>query len=201
MNLIDLQYNMLQHCNRYMADISIMKTSEKIQHFALVVGRLSSDYHTNSPIKDPSTNHGLALMYPVLALSSMLGLNIGKQYDRPVSDLYFCSLNWAKSQHQRNGGLNHDELLIEYIVVMGEYCKVAEAIDHVEPIDFRTETQKILARLFKLSVQICAFEGILGDDLHRAFGQWVQAIERRHPMYENLGFFPFEEDSQPYPVF
>jgi hypothetical protein len=189
MNIDEIQWRLHQHHLRYSLDICNMKTSEKIQHYALVVGSLAAQFCAQPPRPRDGDVQGVHLLYAVLSLSSFLNLNIQKRADY---NNYACP-TIGQNVRRYHGSTDYNVVVPMYLGQMGRLCKIAEAIDHMEPMDFRTETHAVLDELYQTAYRVMALEGLNGK-AESAFASFVREIEQEHFMREKFGMFSLEED-------
>ena len=191
MNILDIQFRVHQHCVRYNADIYNFKTAEKIQHYALVIGRLSSDYFQ---MRDEPNNaaHGVVLFLNVCTIANFLNVDLPKK--AMTDGRVLKTLQENIDYWHQHPGLDQKMILIKYIGAMGTYCKIAEAIDHMEPMDFRTEVNKVLIDLYHLSFCMLALAGTKEDYAKYLLVEAVRDKEFDHHAKDALGLFSLDDD-------
>uniref|UniRef100_A0AB39CED6 Uncharacterized protein n=1 Tax=Pseudomonas phage HRDY3 TaxID=3236930 RepID=A0AB39CED6_9VIRU len=151
----EIQWELAQHAARYQTDIGVLTQAEKIKHFALVVGRISSDYQLEELLT--FSRHGFDLFYNIMMFANYMNMDMLAR-NRSSMDYSGCETmeDYVEAYLPE---VNLMEIRIDLIIQMGTFCKIAEATDHMEPMNFRAEVTKVVDALYHIAWRMIASEG------------------------------------------
>jgi hypothetical protein len=196
-NLHDFQFKLHQHNLRYNADICNLTQKEKVQHYALKVAGLCSDFYANGTALEDK--HGPRLVYAVLSLANFFNVSLIAAYAKLEGKGRRLNTFDANVKRWQNDNVSRDSLFFLYIEEVGKFCKVAEALDHLEPMDFRKELHAIILELFLISMRILRHED---DDDYQNYEEicsdYICSIEDKHHFREHFGSFSSLTDPEGY---
>jgi len=175
----DIQWKLSQHAARYFNDIGVLTQAEKIKHFALVTSRISTDYRIEGP--GMFANHGFDLFY----YNTMFANFMNKEIDG------FATMEENVLAYP--DGIDHMLTSVDLIIQAGQFCKIAEATDHMEPMNFRVEVSKVIEALTVIAWRMMRTEGE-GENVSKNFEDYMQQKERKMHLHEQRGNFSLETD-------
>nr|DAF93650.1 MAG TPA: hypothetical protein [Myoviridae sp. ctshb19] len=175
----DIQWKLAQHAARYFTDIGVLSQAEKIKHFALVVGRICTDYRIEGP--GPFSNHGFDLFYYNTMFANYMNTSVG-------------GMETMEENVEAFGmGIDHMLTSVDLIIQMGQFCKIAEATDHMEPMNFRVEVTKVIEALSNIAWRMMRTEGE-GANVSQNFEAYMLRKERKMHLFDERGTFNLESD-------
>lgn len=186
MNIQDFQFKLHQHNLRYNQDICNLTQKEKVQHYALKVAAACSDFYANGTAL--RNEHGQRLVYSVFSLANFFNIDLVEAHAKVENKGRRLHSFDANAKRWSNDNVSRDSLFFLYIEEVGKFCKVAEALDHLEPMNFRKELHAIILELYLIAFRILRHEDEDNwNNYEELCIEYVERFERNHIFFERYG--------------
>jgi len=197
MNLHSFQFKLHQHNLRYNPDICNMSTKEKVQHYALKITGLCADFYADGTRLE--NTHGPRLVYAVFSLANFFNIHLIDVCARNEGKGRRLNTFDAHARQWQADNVSRDSLFFLYIEEVGNLCKLAEALDHLEPLNFRVGIHKAVMELFAIAFRILKHEDEANcNNYAELCSDYICGIEDKHLFREQYGSFSLITDPAGY---
>ena len=198
LQLLDLQFRIHQHDQRYNPNIGIMSQQEKVKHFALRFGRMSSTLPTDY---GDTNEDACELLHAVLSLANYLNMSISAHVTKTPSLALTGSVFNGPVDHYAMAApvRNLLDIKLDHIGRAGDIAKVAEALDHLEPLEFRRSVEGLVLEFFVLAMQLFR-RAEEHHNVTNSLAMWLNDREEKSIFVGHYGYFGTGKESEYKPL-
>lgn len=158
----DMQYRQEEHDRLFHWDIYCLSKHNRLKHLTLHLAKYQGKYLVQQAAKNDEGKFAVKVdaIIVLMSMANVINYQITGSYAPVVN------------------GFSYDEIIIE----TSKLCKVIEALDHMESMDFRNEIQSCIEKLFYFWQVVPADEDVKWDDVLARLEQ----VEQKHFMYDHV---------------
>lgn len=157
----DMHWRQEEHDRLFHWDIFSLSKHDRLKHLTLHLAKYQGKYLASQAAADDGKKFGTVVdaLIVLLSMANVIGYKI-------------------KNSAEPSVGFSYDSIIIE----TSNLCKVIEALDHMESLDFRQEIQKAIEKLVYLWQVVPTDRAVTWNDMLAR----LEFIESKYFMYDHV---------------